>query len=345
MFLARIVFFRLHESPRYLVHAGRHQEALESLQLISRFNGSDITLDLGDVVDRRPHEPRPPSSGSDEREPFLPSTQETRPDRETNGNAASNGPSDDARTRDEGVKDYQSTDDSPTSLDSHSFVTPVDEYPPRRLSVVTIGDTPSSSRPGALDDETKLPHARYHSPRSRASRPSSIASVELEIRFGKVLPRWIKRPLMAWLDRVGTVLSPEWCRTTLLVWAIWFFMSLGTSQDKHVDHVTKRSHQRTRCSTCTIRNCWRRDLEGIQPRSRWKKTYGTWLFLRWVDVQAHSYVTSSLLVTHELTDVYSLGRTWSKAHSADGKRWQPRPFRQPSSAWRSSSYRIRFSSA
>lgn len=232
MFLARIVFFRLHESPRYLVHAGRHQEALQSLQLISRFNGSDLTIDLEDVDDRRPAEPRPPSSGSDEREPFLPSTQETRPT-ETDGNATSNGASADTPTRDEGVKDYQSTDDSPNSLDSHSFVTPVDEYPPRRLSVVSTRDMPSSSRPDALHDETKrhsrLPHARYHSPRPRGSRASSVASVELERRFGSMLPRWIKRPLVAWLDRVGMVLSPEWCRTTLLVWAIWLFMSLGTS--------------------------------------------------------------------------------------------------------------------
>src|SRR5262245_42466976 len=53
MFIARIVFFRLHESPRYLVHAGRPQEALESLQLISRFNGSEIDLDLEDVDDQR----------------------------------------------------------------------------------------------------------------------------------------------------------------------------------------------------------------------------------------------------------------------------------------------------
>jgi hypothetical protein len=74
MFLARILFFRLHESPRYLVHAGRHREALESLQLISRFNGSDITIDLEDVDDRRPPSPRPPSTGSDEREPFFPSS-------------------------------------------------------------------------------------------------------------------------------------------------------------------------------------------------------------------------------------------------------------------------------
>ena len=51
MFFARMVFFRLHESPRYLVHAGRHQEALQSLQMISRFNGADLSLKLADVHD------------------------------------------------------------------------------------------------------------------------------------------------------------------------------------------------------------------------------------------------------------------------------------------------------
>ncbi|KAF7299816.1 MFS general substrate transporter [Mycena chlorophos] len=54
MFLARIVLFRLHESPRFLVHAGRQEEALETLQLIARFNGSPTLageLKLADVDD------------------------------------------------------------------------------------------------------------------------------------------------------------------------------------------------------------------------------------------------------------------------------------------------------
>lgn len=237
MFLARNLFFRLHESPRYLVHAGRHQEALESLQLISRFNGSDITIDLEDVDDRRPTEPRPPSRGSDERAPFLLPTQDARPNREalpdpgTDENTLRSGAFGDP-PRAEGVQDYQSTDDSPNSLDSHSFVTPVEEYPPRRLSVVTIEENPSSSRPNVSYDETKNhlrhPRIRSHSSRSRVSQ-ASIASVELKMRFGGVLPRWIKRPLIAWLDRVGMVLSPEWCRTTLLVWCVWSSMALGAS--------------------------------------------------------------------------------------------------------------------
>ncbi|KAJ7250029.1 major facilitator superfamily domain-containing protein [Mycena haematopus] len=54
MFVARIVLFRLHESPRLLVHAGRPAEALEVLQLIARFNGAPALageLGLADVDD------------------------------------------------------------------------------------------------------------------------------------------------------------------------------------------------------------------------------------------------------------------------------------------------------
>lgn len=75
MFVARMVFFRLHESPRYLVHAGRPQEALVSLQLISRFNGSELTLDLDDVEDHRAPQAsssdRQQSGTSGESAPFL----------------------------------------------------------------------------------------------------------------------------------------------------------------------------------------------------------------------------------------------------------------------------------
>ncbi|KAJ7647043.1 MFS general substrate transporter [Roridomyces roridus] len=54
MFIARVVFFRLHESPRFLVHAGRPAEALVALQAMARFNGNPQLadeLDLPDVDD------------------------------------------------------------------------------------------------------------------------------------------------------------------------------------------------------------------------------------------------------------------------------------------------------
>ncbi len=76
MFLARIVFFRLHESPRYLVHAGRPEEAIVSLQMISKFNGSELSLGLEDVADHIHHCHPPPLPNEeipedDSRAPFL----------------------------------------------------------------------------------------------------------------------------------------------------------------------------------------------------------------------------------------------------------------------------------
>lgn len=48
MTVLRVIFFRLHESPRYLVAAGRPTEAMENLHLISRFNGEELDLSLRD---------------------------------------------------------------------------------------------------------------------------------------------------------------------------------------------------------------------------------------------------------------------------------------------------------
>ncbi|KAG1732313.1 MFS general substrate transporter [Suillus lakei] len=195
MFLARMVFFRLHESPRYLVHAGRHQEALESLQLISRFNGSELPLELEDVDDR----PLPVSEAhapAGERVPFLPnsSSQDPRTNNETLFDAGADNSS--TSSDQSGTRVYQSMDEaSHNALDGHSFITPVGEVPPRGQSL-----------------------ARGHHSRT-SSRDSE--------RVGSVLPRWVRRPLLAWLDRVCMVLAPEWFRTTVLVWGVWFFMSLA----------------------------------------------------------------------------------------------------------------------
>ncbi|KAF5361087.1 hypothetical protein D9756_005095 [Leucocoprinus leucothites] len=43
----------------------------------------------------------------------------------------------------------------------------------------------------------------------------------------RLLPRSMRKPLAVWWDRVSMVLEPEWFRTTVLVWAIWFSMSLA----------------------------------------------------------------------------------------------------------------------
>ncbi|KAF8907387.1 major facilitator superfamily domain-containing protein [Mucidula mucida] len=172
MFLARMVFFRLHESPRFLVHAGRHQEAVEALQLISSFNGAPLTLDLDDVEDV----PAPPT----------------------------------IRTSGDGEDriDYSATGESPPQ--SHAFSTPILEQ---------------DSLPKEDED---LPPARPR-PRSRTSsqRSQRRASSAYEKKLYSVLPRFIRRPLWAWWERILMVLTPEWRRTTLLVWASWCAMSLA----------------------------------------------------------------------------------------------------------------------
>ncbi|KAF9240236.1 major facilitator superfamily domain-containing protein [Melanogaster broomeanus] len=229
MFLARILFFRLHESPRYLVHAGRHQEALETLQLISQFNGSEIPIDLEDVDDRRP-EPQSQANGSlsaGERAPFLPPARESAHadseilfDEGADGNPAGTGTAPGEGPGENGVKDYQSVEEGFNSLDPYPTHTPIDAHPQEEHSSARR-DIPSSSQIDTADADFKnqstVRHGRYRSTRFH----------RLQKRFCGVLPRWISRPLIAWLDRVVMVLSPEWFRTTVLVWGAWFFMSLA----------------------------------------------------------------------------------------------------------------------
>ncbi|ETW81874.1 major facilitator superfamily [Heterobasidion irregulare TC 32-1] len=179
MFLARMVFFRLHESPRYLVHAGRHQEALESLQMISRFNGDDFDISLYDVDDSV-------RDRLGENTPFL---------------------------------------SPPHDEDSHLL----------SASAVVQAESPVVPEPDA-DTDAAASHPPPARPRPRPPRSESRASrtsVTSSIFEGKggwlwwKLPRWIRRPLGAWLDRFAMVLAPEWIRTTVVVWGVWFGMSLG----------------------------------------------------------------------------------------------------------------------
>ncbi|KAF9440630.1 hypothetical protein P691DRAFT_87703 [Macrolepiota fuliginosa MF-IS2] len=57
-----------------------------------------------------------------------------------------------------------------------------------------------------------------------ASRGSSVYEYEQKCRL---LPRWVRKPLASWWDRMSMVLEPEWFRAMVLVWAVWFSMSLA----------------------------------------------------------------------------------------------------------------------
>ncbi|PPQ73324.1 hypothetical protein CVT26_015347 [Gymnopilus dilepis] len=215
MFLARMVFFRLHESPRYLVHAGRPQDAIKSLQLISKFNGSDLSIELDDVRDHlSPVEMDPEAQKAVQRPvPRMRATSRTglmedrppSPPNMTNGDEPSRG-----------SPSYDSTGETP-QRNSRDFVTPVEESPPATIESVKEPLIGSSS----TEDDDREATARRRL--STASRRSSM----YEQKARRLLPRWVRRPLRAWWDRVLMVLAPEWLRTTILVWSAWFSMSLA----------------------------------------------------------------------------------------------------------------------
>ncbi|KAF8158011.1 major facilitator superfamily domain-containing protein [Crassisporium funariophilum] len=226
MFLARIVFFRLHESPRYLVHAGRPQDAVKSLQLISRFNGSDLSVELEDVRDHH----NAPVNGDGE-SPKV--DNRTRANSRTIFDASiiEDGPSppaigpssDSARaSRANLVTHYASTGETPI-LDTHTFNTPTTEDIPSlpRLGERLLKETPAPT------DEQPTRRVNTNSTINRRLSSASRRSSMYEQKVCSALPRWLRKPLWAWWDRVMMILAPEWFRTTMLVWFVWCALSLG----------------------------------------------------------------------------------------------------------------------
>ena len=257
MFLGRIVFFRLHESPRYLVHAGRKQDALESLQMISRFNGSELALDLEDVED---HIRVPPCHIPDSAHPIengLPSSRLFDADAENLSSPTEiKDPSDLAHagtplssTPPDGVegtslnKDYSATGGSGAPLSAYSVVsTPAERrsflYDPAPMDETSFHDVPPSPKEEEIptEDTYAVPRPRSRSRSSRVSRGprrrDTISSVrssmyEAADRAYWALPRSIRRPVRTWLSRFMIVLEPEWRRTTVLVWGAWWGIMLA----------------------------------------------------------------------------------------------------------------------
>jgi len=235
MFFARIVFFRLYESPRYLVHAGRHQEAIESLQMISKFNGSELSLNLEDVQDH--HDPSKGVIDESGAERSSPSHENIVFDAEAAIEPSMSPPrtltSQTSReilrgSPEDRPLDYNSTGEPNVTLSDHIFQTP--PIPPAAFR----DSAAVEASPDEAEDYIKAGrgrHSRLQSSVSRRSRPQRARSVssiyEIKSKLYWKLPRFIRNPLWAWLDRVAMVLSPDWIRTTLLMWTAWFSMSLA----------------------------------------------------------------------------------------------------------------------
>ncbi|KXN80841.1 hypothetical protein AN958_07204, partial [Leucoagaricus sp. SymC.cos] len=157
------------------------------------------------------------------------------------------------------VTQYSATGQTSANvLEGHSFKTPeLDVYPPPpQISLTSSSETITNShstredKPGDSGDEEDKDKLSQRStfpdapPRPRYSRHSTVASnssrmsrasltgsrrssvYEYEKKC-RVLPKFVRRPLAVWWDRISMVLEPEWFRTTILVWAVWFSMSLA----------------------------------------------------------------------------------------------------------------------
>lgn len=245
----RVIFFRLYESPRYLVAAGRASEAMENLQLISRFNGEELDLSLRDVRDHlgTVKSPRrslsfsaisPVGGGPEEEEAFLPAASSSMifdadTERGDETTKVSGGTPDSA--------DYHTTGETDTIRNNrYSFTTPTIETPSLPITGNPLHSPPQqhahghqrhntgrSVIEGTEDDERKAAlRSRPRLTGTSRSRRSSVMSVSYKSMGW--LPRFIRKPLWAYLDRISLVLAPEWIWKTLTIWAIWFSMSLGT---------------------------------------------------------------------------------------------------------------------
>lgn len=240
MTVLRVIFFRLYESPRYLVAAGRPTEAMENLQLISKFNGEELDLSLRDVRDhfgtirsRRtvsysamsPHPDRP-----EEEQPLFPA----------NGSSVifnADTERGEETTRVSGSKpdSVNNNTTGETNTVRHPDTTSTPESPISPLQMHGHGHQRNHSSHSVVedneDDERKIV-PRSPRPRLSKSRRSSVSYKTMSW-----LPRFIRKPLWAYIDRIALVLTPEWIWKTLTVWAIWFSMALGVFSSKITDSV------------------------------------------------------------------------------------------------------------
>jgi hypothetical protein len=206
------------------VHAGRHREALENLQLISKFNGRKLELNLEDVDDGRA--PLLSNEGpasyhlvDGDMDSTWPNggVSEHNPNYHTHGESSANHP------------EFSST------------------------------STPKPPDQQILSSESPRPRSLQHP--STASLQPHHPYVDRNSKSAKwlpyYLPRWLRKPFYGWYDRMIVLLGPEWFGTTMLTWALWFELSLGKISvtlwaSAHGFPLSFAKH--TRCLTCSSRN-------------------------------------------------------------------------------------------
>ncbi|SPO19849.1 uncharacterized protein UTRI_00246_B [Ustilago trichophora] len=215
---ARVVFFRLLESPKYLVHAGRPQEARDILQKIHRYNGgATISLRIQDVEDYL-H-----ASGSNV-DGDLESSQHSMHQRPPSSGEIAARPSKGARDTDRNAQAGQSVDRIRTEYtadDEDDETDARDRDASSKPLLHQNADQDNISQKS--DDEDTSIHERNPSSISHGTRSRSL---DLPASFSWLPSSW--HPSAADLaSRYTEMFTPEWKRTTLLIWIIWGGMSYG----------------------------------------------------------------------------------------------------------------------
>ncbi len=188
-----MVFFRLLESPKYLVHAGRPQEARETLQKILRYNGgANITLRIQDVED---HGQVDAANSS--------------------GDVESSGQRLQQRSEDGLVRSNNALGDDED--DDEPIDTPGREASSQPLLSGSNDDDISASK----SDEEYSVVERHASAVSRHTfSTSDSTAADLPASLAWLSQSW--HPSAADLaSRYAELFAAEWKRTTILIWIIW----------------------------------------------------------------------------------------------------------------------------
>ncbi|EST09831.2 General substrate transporter [Kalmanozyma brasiliensis GHG001] len=211
---ARVAFFRLLESPKYLVHAGRPQEARDILQKIHRYNGgATISLRIQDVEDHSHTNGAAPIGDLETSQHSMhqrSSTTDAAPEQQddneqSNGQKHSSHRFRDSYTADEEEDDEEDIPDREAS--SRPLLNPHTDdqalHSPKSDSRNSINERPSSTVIHPSSSTPDIPPSLTWLPSSWQPSASDLVS------------------------RYSELFSPSWKRTTLLIWVIWGGMSYG----------------------------------------------------------------------------------------------------------------------
>jgi hypothetical protein len=226
---ARWFLFRLHESPRYLVSAGREAEAVVVLRAIANFNDHSIDIQRADVLVEGPCDRGNEDEGEDTntKRTDLSDLDNDFPD------AAERSPL--PRYGDLGAED----EDSPRSSTTYNSVgirpAPMRKHPIRTGSAfynASVAASPAEGTGGnafeesfgrGLDGQGEEEGLVDGKPVGREERRGRR---NLGERRGGIWHRpreWVK----SWREQMGKLFVPKWRRTVILMWIIWGSMSFG----------------------------------------------------------------------------------------------------------------------